>query len=476
MNRKLNLTVLSALLAFSAFSLAGCGDDDDENPINPPAEDLAQLRAVHASPDAPGVDIYVNDSTTPVVTNLVYGSASPYLEVPAGPHTVQLRAHGADPATTDPVYEADVTLAADQKVTAVAAGLLASADPADAFRIIPFLEEFADPGAGNAAVRIVHASADAPSVALDVANDGTPEVLDFARFTDTGAAGVPLPAGTAIRIGVWAGDPLARASVFTTPALPAGANLFVIATGLLAGDPADDGFSLLAVGPAGAIGFIRQDAKPTVYALHASPDAPAVDIDANGAEVIADLAFAELSGGLMVWPGAYELDFRAAGSPTVAASAMTPYLEPGTAYLAIATGCLRGGTPAFQLLPVADGFVGGATDAIVRIVHASPDAPAVDIGPVVGGDVTALADYTDLAFGEASPAAGTALPVGPLTVGVAATGTDDPVATFDLAPYAGLRGFAVASGSLGGTGENFRLVLVVTEGSEWAAVEVLPNE
>ena len=30
------------------------------------------------------------------------------------------------------------------------------------------------------------------------------------------------------------------------------ANLFVIATGLLAGDPLDDGFSLLAVGPDGA--------------------------------------------------------------------------------------------------------------------------------------------------------------------------------------------------------------------------------
>jgi hypothetical protein len=463
-----------ALILVLAFGLVGCSDDDDDSPMTPPSGDQAMLRVVHASPDAPAVDIYVNDGAEAVVTALAYGQASAYLDVAPGTYSVQIRAHGADAASA-PAYEVDaLALTAGQTVTAVAAGLLGSMNADDMFRVLPLVENFADPGAGNAAVRIVHASADAPAVALDVANDGMPEVTGFARFDDTGDAGVALPAGEAIRIGVWAGDPLARAATFTTPSLPAGADLFVIATGLLAGDPDTDGFSLLAVGPDGVVGMIRQDAQAMVYALHGSPDAPAVDIDVAGAEVVSGLAFGDLSDALTVWPGAYDLDFRAAGSMTVAASATTPYLEPGMSYLAIATGFL-GGEPAFQLLPVADGFTGGDMDALVRVVHASPDAPAVDVGPVSDDKITAIADYSGLAFGAASPAAGTALPVGALTVGVAPAGSDTPVATFDVTTATGLRAFAVACGSLGGAGESFRLVLVIAGADGWMAAEVMPN-
>ncbi len=474
MKRERTVTLLLALIAMAAIGLTGCSDDDDSNPTDPgDSMEDAMLRVVHASPDAPGVDIYVDGDTQPLIVDLEYGDASSYLTVPAGDYTVEIRAHGSDPASV-PAYTADVTLAEDATVTVVAAGLLSSTDADDTFRVLSLVEDFADPGAGNVAVRIVHASADAPTVALDIANDGAPEVTDLARFAETGAAGVALPAGEALRIGVWAGDPLARASVFTTPELPAGANLFVIATGLLAGDPMDDGFSLLAIGPDGPVGFIRQDARSMVYALHASPDAPPVDIDAMGGEVVTNLGFGGLSGALELWPGAYDLEFRATGEASVAASASTPYLEPGMTYLAIASGFL-GGDPAFQLIPVADGFDGTPSDALVRLVHASPDAPAVDVGPLDGDDnVDALADYTGLAFGAASPAAGTSLPLGALTVGVAATGTIDPVATFDLETTAGLRAFAVACGSLAGTGESFRLVLVIP-GETWVTAEVMPN-
>lgn len=474
MKRSVTTMMLLSLLALASLGLPGCSDDDDSNPMQPTPADQAQLRVVHASSDAPGVDLYVNGGDQPVVVNLTYGGASGYLSVDAGDYTVQIRAHGADPSSPA-TFEAALSLAAGDRVTALAAGLLNSTDPADRFRVLPLVENFQDPGAGNTAVRIVHASADAPSVAVDVANDGAPEVTGFARFADTGAAGVALPAGTALPIGIWAGDPLARAAVFTTPELPAGANLFVIATGLLSGDPQGDGFSLLAIGPDGPVGFIRQDAKAMVYALHGSPNAPAVDIDAMGAEVISNLAFGELSDGLAVWPGAYELAFRATDSMDVAASATTPYLSPGMSYLAIASGFL-GGDPGFQLIPVADQFDGAAAAALVRVVHASPDAPAVDVGPADDQDkVTAIADFSGLAFGDASAGAGTSLPLGALTVGVAAAGSEDAVATFDITTTAGLRAFAVACGSLGGTGEAFRLVLVITDGMTWSAAEVLPN-
>jgi hypothetical protein len=433
-----------------------------------------RLRVVHASPDAPAVDVYSEGLSAPLVTNLAYGEASGYLDLDPGTYNIQLRAAGS-PATSDPAFATgDLTLHDDDVVTAVAVGLLSSTDDADKFRVLPLLEGFDDPGSGNSAVRIVHGSADAPTVAVDVGDDATPEVTDFERFEDTESAGIPLPAGNEIQIAIWAGSPLAKVTVFTTPQLPEGGELFVIATGLLARLPREaDGFSLLAVGPTGAIGFIKQN--PLLVALHASPDAPAVDIYAGSAKLVDNIGFGDLSGAVQVPPGSYTLDFKATGTAGTAASATTPSLTAGARYLAVASGYLASGSPAFQLIPLEEVFSTSANDPLVRVVHASPIAPAVDVGPVSGSDITPIADYTNLAFGESSTSDGTALPLGALTVGIAATGTTSPVATFDLTTVSGLRAFAVAAGSLSGPGEPFRLILVDATQDPWAAIEVMPN-
>jgi hypothetical protein len=457
------------VLALVIAPLAGCDDDDDTN--GPMLPEGSSLRVVHASPDAPPVDIYVNDQTTPLIEDLDYGEASAYLTVDPAAYTVQIRGAGALP-TTDPVFEIDLTVPDGVRITAVASGLLAGKDETTEFRVLPLVEDFAAPGGGNAAVRILHAGADAPTVALDVGNDGVPEVPALARFADTGASGVALPAGTALTIGVWAGEPLARVTVFTTPALPEGGEVFVIATGLL-GQPAggDDGFRLLAVASGGSLGFIPQDAPAVVYALHASPDAPSVDVYSGDAELIDDLGFAELAGPLSVPPGSYDLSFRDHGTGGEAAVIATPSLAAGQKYLAIATGFLTG-SPGFTLLPLGDGFA-AAGEALVRAVHVSPDAPEVDLGVLDGGFTPV---FTGLSFGEASAAAGTDVGVASFTLGVVGTGTTEPiVASFDLQTSAGLKAFAVAAGSLTGDGESFRLILVNTATSPWTSGVVLPN-
>jgi hypothetical protein len=70
---------------------------------------------------------------------------------------------------------------------------------------------------------------------------------------------------------------------------------------------------------------------------------------------------------------------------------------------------------------------------------------------------------------------GTALPAANLTVGVAAANTTDALATFDITTTAGLRATVVAVGSVGGTGESFRLVVVNASVFPWVAAEVMPN-
>ncbi|NNE10439.1 MAG: DUF4397 domain-containing protein [Gemmatimonadetes bacterium] len=477
MLRKLRFPMMIVIAA--AFAV-GCGDDDDGNPtgVNNTGDE-ATMRVVHASPDAPPVDVYAEGVSTPLVTNLAYGETSAYLGLDAGTYNIEVRAAGAAPESTPVLETGDLVVPAGARITAVAAGLLSGLDKnaEDALRVLVYAEDFTDPGVGNSAVRIVHAGSDAPSVAIDVGNDGAPELTDVARFAESGAAGVALPSDQALQVAIWAGSPLERVTVFTTPSAIPG-ELFLIATGLLSEYPREeDGFSLLAVGPNGTIGFVKQN--PVVFALHASPDVPPVDIYAGDAELYDNLAFGELTSPIQVPPASYTLSFRPNDDGPVAASATTPTLAAGERYLAVAGGFLtaEAGQADFTLLPFGDGFDLDTDDPLVRVVHASGDAPPVDVGTFDGSKVTALNDFSNLAFTEASSSAGTAVPAATLTLGVAAAGSDAAVATFDVTTVSGLRAYAVAAGALapGAMDEAFRLLIVQTEVFPWTVAEVSPN-
>ena len=108
MNRKSSLltTVLLALV----FVVAACDDNNDATGPTPPIANAVRIRAIHASPDAPAVDVYANDGTTPLVQDLAYGEATAYLDIPEGTYNIQLRAAGSA-ASSVPVYETgDMTL------------------------------------------------------------------------------------------------------------------------------------------------------------------------------------------------------------------------------------------------------------------------------------------------------------------------------------------------------------------------------
>ncbi|MDP2470913.1 MAG: DUF4397 domain-containing protein [Candidatus Palauibacterales bacterium] len=473
------LLAQSDISAADAFKLLAVDENGTSAFIqqSDPDAGSAMLRAVHASPDAPAVDVYAEGISVPLISALAYGDASLYFPVPAGTYNIQLRAHPSTEADPIAFETGPIDLAANQKITAVASGFLGSMDEADRFRILPLVEDFGTPQ--SALVRIVHAGPDAPSVDIDLGDDGSVDYGDLARFADTGAAGITLPSGEALQVGirVAGGD---RVTAFTTPALPDGEEIFVIATGSLARPArADDGFSLLAVASTGSLGFIKQN--PVVYALHGSPDAPAVDIYAGESLLVQDLAFGELSGTVQVPPGTYTLDFfvTGTGGGSPAASFDTPELMAGSAYLAVAAGELQleGTEEAFTLLAFEELFDPTET-ARVRAIHASGDAPAVDIGTVDGGtgEIDAVL-FQNLAWSESSDDAGLEAPVGDLTIGVAATGSTTPVATFDITTEAGLQTFAIAAGALApdGVEEAFRLILVVVSTNPWVGAEVLPD-
>ncbi len=93
---------ICGLVGISALVLAGvaCSDDDETvTGMDPEMGDGAMLRIVHASPNAPAVDVYAEGVAEPLVQNLAYTTTTPYLDLAPGVYNVQLRAAGASPTS-----------------------------------------------------------------------------------------------------------------------------------------------------------------------------------------------------------------------------------------------------------------------------------------------------------------------------------------------------------------------------------------
>ena len=179
----MKLKLLTLLFAASALT-AACSDDDD----NTGPDNQARLRVVHASPDAPDVDVLLDDSE--VLSDVPYLASSDYLDVTSGDHNVKVNAAGT--ATT--VIDADVTLSDGVDYTVIAAGLLASIEP------LVLTDDNTPPGSGNVKVRAVHGAPSAPSVDIYVTAPGADleaEVpgLSGVEFGDVSAY-IEAPAGT----------------------------------------------------------------------------------------------------------------------------------------------------------------------------------------------------------------------------------------------------------------------------------------
>lgn len=143
----------------------------------------ARVRVIHASPDAPAVDVFVDG--TAALTNVAFPAISDYLDVPAGARRIQVAPAGAGASAA--VITANPTLEAGKAYTVAAVGQLAN------IKGQIYNDNLAAPAAGKAHVRVIHASPDAPAVAVKVANGPTLiQSLAFPNASDY----LPVDAGT----------------------------------------------------------------------------------------------------------------------------------------------------------------------------------------------------------------------------------------------------------------------------------------
>jgi hypothetical protein len=123
------------------YTVAATGEVGDmaEQPFEPlvltddnsdPGDDMARVRLVHASPDAPAVDVTLASNGDALFDGVAFGGSG-YVTVPAGDYTLQVRGD-TESNDGDVVAEFDVSVAGGGVYTGFAAGYLSpDDDPAD---------------------------------------------------------------------------------------------------------------------------------------------------------------------------------------------------------------------------------------------------------------------------------------------------------------------------------------------------------
>ncbi len=179
---------------------------------------------------------------------------------------------------------------------------------------------------------------------------------------------------------------------------------------------AQDATPAASMGDAHAALGIGSEGDAFIDVVHLSPDAPAVDIYLDGAKALENLAFGSFSGWVAVPAGDHQVQVVPTGgdvSTAVIDASVT--LEAGAAYQVAATGLVANITPQIYQVDLSDLAMG---ESRIRVIHTSPDAPAVDIA-VKGGDVL----ISNLAFPAASDYL--VVPAGAYDLEVRPTGTMD---------------------------------------------------
>jgi|DewCreStandDraft_4_1066084.scaffolds.fasta_scaffold22895_2 hypothetical protein len=124
---------------------------------------------------------------------------------------------------------------------------------------------------------------------------------------------------------------------------------------------------------------MAQSSGARVRIVHASPDAPAVDIYVNGGMVLENLPFREYSEYLSLPAGNYTVEIKVTGTNTVVKQLSVPVMA-GKDYTAIAAGYAGGKQPGFDVMLLEDDNSAPEDGRIkIRVAHTAPGAPAVDV-------------------------------------------------------------------------------------------------
>jgi hypothetical protein len=403
--------VSKLLVAASMFALAACDSDDNNTPpVDPPAP-TTTVQVLHASPDAPAVDVLVNGEVA--LSSVDYKVSSGWGDLEAGTYSIEVQGilPGGNATVIGP---ADLTFEADTINTVVALNDVQNIEP------IVLTQPSTPVSAGAARVWVLHAARNVQDLVqgpVDVyvtAPDAelTAEApLGSFNFKETLPADGPaeLPAGDyQIRVGVGTPGDANFLLAFDsgTVTLADGADLVIAAVPNTT--RGDSPVSLVVLDSDGS-GEILSDGTPAALrVVHASNNTPAVDVFADGAALIEGLEFpnfAPVDGPTEVPAGTYSVVVAPAGTGVAGAAIGPADLEfaAGTTTDVIAVGRLGGTEGTIEELTVTladDDPRPIPLFAKVRIIHASVTAATATADSV---DIYVTAPNTDISDESVEP-------------------------------------------------------------------------
>jgi hypothetical protein len=387
-------TLIASSVIVSAALMSGCSSDDT---------DKSNIRIIHASADAPAVDIKLNDAVA--APGLDYPQSTGFVSINAGTYDVAVDAIVPGGNLEGVITVDGITFAKDQRYTVVAID--------DTDNIVEFIaeESAATPAADEVAVSVLHAATSVEGINVDVyvtapgANIIGTEPnfsFDFKGQVDAGA----LPVGEyQIRV-VAGGDTANPAYDSGTVDLTGfgGEKLLILAVNTVNSTTREASpVKLVAYTDTAQVELIDTRTKAGARVVHLSPDAGAVEVfassdalgSASPAEIIDSFAYTDTDpvDGISysyVPAGDYIFDVAAANGGignSVFTSPSLP-LSVATEYTVIAAGYVSAGSPAFDLLPTVDSNRSIVTQASVKVVHGAPLAQTVDVFVTPAGDFT----------------------------------------------------------------------------------------
>lgn len=410
------------------------------------------LRALHASPDAPLVNIWIDG--TPALPGVDFNQGSGFVNVGQATNVtgtgadVNVQVEGILPGSLAIVLDADLPLDFGTETTVIASGTIENGDFGPILVSNPIGEPIT---AGSFRAQVVHAAPGAPAVNVYVtALNGTLDnpvngstALAFGE--STGQLEVPEgPYQIRVAVPSNAGPTVVYDSGEIT--LAAGADLMIVATeNVSLGDSA---VQLMVLDGTTATPLYDAATPAAAVAVHLSPDAPAVDILADVGsttdvemlklvENVSYQGFCSLEN--IGAPEDYTLSVVGTGDTSSVLD--IPYSAVvNEATTVVVSGLVA--TDTLQAIPLAIAGRSIFTESQVRITHGSPSTPNVDIyilpeGGMIG-DAGAI-EFSDVPFGADT---------GILSVDPAANLDIYVTAAGDLTPVISVTGFDPAAGQV----------------------------